>query len=176
VDIQFLVERLESLLINARKVPMTNQIIVEQAHALDLLEQLRTSIPEEIRQARRTNQETDRVLANARDEADHIIAAAQEQAALLLQDNELIRRAAQESAVITERARAQADETMRGADRYAADVLRRLESDLETTLSTVRRYMAILQERLSHNGAPEVTFEDQRRSTPEAAIRGDRSV
>ena len=63
MDIQFLVERLESLVVNARKVPMTSQVILEQAAILDVIDQLRVAIPEEVRQARRINQESDRVLS-----------------------------------------------------------------------------------------------------------------
>lgn len=149
MDIQFLVERLESLVVSARKLPMTGQIVVEQGVLLDLIDQLRAAIPEEVRQARRVNQEGDRLLQRARGEAEQIVAAAQEQAALLLQDHELRRRAEHEGAEIIGRADAQAEETMRGADRYAADALKRLESDLETTLRTVRSYIGILHERLA---------------------------
>jgi cell division septum initiation protein DivIVA len=176
VDIQFLVERLEALVVNARKVPMTTQIIIEQGQILDVVEAIRGSIPEEVRQARRLNQESDRVLARARDEAEQIVGAAQEQAALLLQERELVRRAEQESSLILEHARTQAQDAMRGADKYAIDVLRRLESDLETTISTVRRYVGILQERLSQDGNAEVDHEDKRGSTAEAALRSDRGV
>src|SRR5438309_11458901 len=79
VDIQFLVERIEALVVNGRKVPMTSQVILEQAAVLDLIDQLRVAIPEEVKQARRINQESDRVLSKAREEAEQIIGAAQEQ-------------------------------------------------------------------------------------------------
>jgi regulator of protease activity HflC (stomatin/prohibitin superfamily) len=178
VDIQFLLERLEALVVNGRKLPMTSQVVLEQGSALDLIDQMRAAIPEEVRLARRVHQEGDRILQRGRDEADQIIAAAQEQAALLLQDHELMRRAESESAEVVARAEAQAEETMSGADKYAADVLRRLESDLETTLSTVRTYIGILDERVG--GRPvaavrdrEVKSEDKRRTPHEAALRGD---
>ena len=93
VDIQFLVERLEALVVNGRKVPMTSQVILEQAAVLDLIDQLRVAIPEEVKQARRINQESDRVLSKAREEAEQIIGAAQEQAALLLQDQSILHEA-----------------------------------------------------------------------------------
>src|SRR5438045_7250716 len=86
MDIQFLVERLEALVVNARKVPMTSQIILEQAAVLDLIDQMRVAIPEEVKQARRIVQESDRVVQKAREEGEQIIGAAQEQAAILLQD------------------------------------------------------------------------------------------
>lgn len=147
MDIQFLVERLEALIVNARKVPMTSQIILEQATILDLIDQLRVAIPEEVRQARRINQEGDRVLTRARDEAEQIIGAAQEQAALLLQDQSILREAEAKSQELLDRAQGKSEETMRGADQYAADVLVRLESDLVKTLSIIKKSLEVLEER-----------------------------
>ncbi len=147
MDIQFLVERLETLAVNARKLPMTSQVIIDQAALLDLIDQLRMAIPEEVKQARRINQESDRVLAKAREEAEQIIGAGQEQAALLLQDQAILREAEMRAEEITQRAQQKADETMRGADRYAADVLLRLEGDLNKTLSIVKKSLEMLEER-----------------------------
>ena len=146
-DITFLTERLEALVVNARKFPMTDQIILEQATILDLIDQLRVAIPEEVRQARRINQESDRVLAKAREEAEQIIAAAQEQAALLLQDQSILRQAEAKAQDMIEKAQGKSDETMRGADVYAADVLVRLESDLVKTLSIIKKSLELIEER-----------------------------
>ena len=146
-DIQFLVERLEALVVNARKVPMTSQVILEQATLLDLIDQLRVAIPEDVRNARRIMQESDRVLAKAREEAEEIIGAAQEQAAILLQDQSIIREAESRAGDIEKQTQTKADETMRGADQYASDVLIRLESDLVKTLSIVKKSLEVLEER-----------------------------
>ena len=147
MDIQFLVERIEALVVNGRKVPMTSQIILEQATILDLIDQLRVAIPEEVRQARRINQESDRVLGKAREEAEQIIGAAQEQAALLLQDQSILREAEAKANEMLARAQTKSDETMGGADQYAADVLVRLESDLVKTLSIIKKSLEVLEER-----------------------------
>jgi hypothetical protein len=147
VDMQFLVERLETLIVNARKVPMTSNVMLDQAAILDLIDQLRLAIPEEVKQARRTIQEGDRVIGNAREEAERIIAAAQEQAALLLQDQAILQEAESRADDIAGRAQLRAEETMRGADQYAADVLLRLEGDLDKTLSIVKKSLDVLEER-----------------------------
>ena len=147
MDIQFLVERLEALIVNARKVPMTANIMLEQAAVLDLIDQLRVAIPEEVKQARRLTQDTERVVTRAREEAEQIIAAAQEQAALLLQDQSILREAELKAQETWDRAQAKGEETMRGADQYAADVLVRLESDLVKTLSIIKKSLEVLEER-----------------------------
>src|SRR5258708_29200711 len=144
MDIQFLVERLEALVVNARKLPMTSQVILEQAAVLDLIDQMRVAIPEEVKQARRIVQESDRVVQKAREEGEQIIGAAQEQAALLLQDQSIIREAEIRADDIEQRAGSKADETMRGAEQYASDVLVRLESDLVKTLSIVKKILEVL--------------------------------
>src|SRR5713226_10012728 len=147
VDIQFLVERLEALVVNGKKVPMTGQVWLEQAAVLDLIDQLRVAIPEEVKQARRINQESDRVLSKAREEAEQIIGEAQEQAALLLQDQAILREAEAKANEMLARAQTKSDETMGGADQYAADVLVRLESDLVKTLSIIKKSLEVLEER-----------------------------
>ena len=112
-----------------------------------LIDQLRVAIPEEVKQARRINQESDRVLSKAREEAEQIIGAAQEQAALLLQDQSILREAETRSQDVLDKAQAKAEETMHGADQYAADVLVRLESDLVKTLSVIKKSLEVLEER-----------------------------
>jgi cell division septum initiation protein DivIVA len=147
MDIQFLVERLEALVVNARKLPMTSQVILEQAAILDLNDQMRVAIPEEVKQARRIVQESERVVQKAREEGEQIIGAAQEQAAVLLQDQSILRQAEDRAGEMEKHAQSKADETMRGADQYAADVLVRLESDLVKTLSIVKKSLEVLEER-----------------------------
>lgn len=147
MDIQFLVERLEALVVNARKLPMTSQVILEQAAVLDLIDQMRVAIPEEVKSARRIVQESGRVVQKAREEGEGIIGAAQEQAAILLQDQSIIREAEVRAGDVEKATQAKADETMRGADQYASDVLIRLESDLVKTLSIVKKSLEVLDER-----------------------------
>ena len=87
------------------------------------------------------------MLGKAREEAEQIIGAAQEQAALLLQDQSILREAESKSQDMLDRAQGKADETMRGADQYAADELVRLESDLVKTLSIIKNSLEVLEER-----------------------------
>lgn len=147
MDIQFLVERLEALVVNGQKLPMTSKVMLEQAAILDLIDQMRVAIPEEVKQARRIVQESDRVVQKAREEGEQIIGAAQEQAAILLQDQSILRDAENRAGDIEKQAQTKADETMRGADQYASDVLIRLESDLVKTLSIVKKSLEVLDER-----------------------------
>ncbi|CAN5462964.1 vacuolar-type H+-ATPase subunit H [soil metagenome] len=126
---------------------MTNNVVVDQAGALDLIDQLRVAVPEEVRQAKRINQETERILENAQGEAERIVARAQEQAAFLIEERELTRAADVKSREIIEDGRSQAEEIRRGADAYAASVLVKLEGECVKALQSIKRGIDLLDER-----------------------------
>jgi hypothetical protein len=143
----FLVERINALLENGRRLPLSNNVVVDQSVALDLVEQLRLAVPEEVKQARRITEESDRILERAQEEADRIVARAQEQAAFLIEERELTRAAEERSRQIVDEGHAQADEIRRGADEYAAGVLIRLEGEVVKVLQSIKRGIALLDER-----------------------------
>ena len=147
LDIIFLVERLESLIANGKPLPMTNKAIIERDAALNLIDELRVAVPEEVRAAKRINQEGERIIEKAQEEAEHILARAQEQAAYLIDERGLTEAAEDESLRIV----AQADEEgaliRQGADEYAAGVLADLETEVTRTLRGIERGLAMLDER-----------------------------
>src|SRR5438132_1029491 len=85
-DIIFLVERLESLVATGKKLPLTNNVVLDQASVLELIDQLRVAVPDEVRQARRITEEAARITERAGEEGEAVIARAQEQAAGLLRE------------------------------------------------------------------------------------------
>jgi hypothetical protein len=146
-DILFLVERLESLVAAGKKVPLTNNVVLDQAAVLELIDQLRVSVPDEVRQAKRITEDAGRVAERARDEADQVIARAQEQAVQLLEERELVKLAQQRAGEIIDQATSEAAEVRRGADEYAAGVLIRLEGECIKALTSIKRGIDMLDER-----------------------------
>ena len=132
-------------------MPLTNNVVLDQATILELIDQLRVSVPEEVRQARRITEESDRITERARDEGDAIVARAQERAAQMLEERELVRASQQRAAEIIEAAQAEAREQRRAADEYAAGVLIRLEGECIKALTSIKRGIDLLDER--HRGA-----------------------
>ena len=121
--------------------------MLDQATVLELVDQLRVSVPDEVRQARRITEEAGRITERAREEGDGIIARAQEQAAQMLGERELVRAAQQRAAEIIDRAQEEAREVRRGADEYAAGVLIRLEGECIKALTSIKRGIDMLDER-----------------------------
>lgn len=122
-------------------------MIIDQAEALEWIDQLRVTIPEEVKSARRVNSEADRLLEQAREEAERILARAQEQATYLIEERELTRQAEELGQEIVRQAQTEADQTRRGADDYAAEVLVNLEREVMKTLKTIKGGLDLLDAR-----------------------------
>jgi cell division septum initiation protein DivIVA len=135
----FFVERLEGMLANGKKLPLTSSVVIDQAAALELIDELRHAIPEEVQSARRINAEGERILERANQEAERIVARAREQASQLIDEQGLTEAAEAESRRLIAEAAADADDTRRGADDYAADVLLRLEGEVSRVLGQIER-------------------------------------
>jgi cell division septum initiation protein DivIVA len=144
-----LVERLEALVANGRRLPFSENVIINQDDALEYIDQLRVTIPEEVKSARRVTNEVERLLEQAREEAEQILARAQEQATYLIEERELTRQAEELSHEIIRQARLEAEEVKRGADDYASEVLVGLESEVMRNLKTIKRGLELLDDRLS---------------------------
>ena len=52
MDVYVLLDRLDDMLYNAKGVPFTSQVRVDRAELEDIIDQLRATIPEEIKEAR----------------------------------------------------------------------------------------------------------------------------
>jgi hypothetical protein len=168
------VERLESLIANGKKLPLTNNVVVDQNAALGLIDELRVAVPEEVRQAKRINQESERILDGAMEESERIVARAQEQAAFLIGERGLTEAAEDESRRIIAGAHDDADEIRRGADEYAVQVLVGLEGDLVRTLQSVKKGIAMLDERratLIEGEEPDQPEPFDEEDEPEPAVR-----
>jgi cell division septum initiation protein DivIVA len=143
----FLVERLESIIANGKRLPLTNNVVVDQVAALDLIDQLRVAVPEEVHAAKRINSQGERIIENAQQEAERIVGRAQEQAAFLIDERGLTQAAEEQSRRIIAEAEGDGEEIRRGADEYAAAVLIGLEGDVVRTLQSIKKGVALLDER-----------------------------
>jgi cell division septum initiation protein DivIVA len=126
---------------------MTRSVIVDRDSVLELVDQLRVAIPEEVRAAKRINAEGERIIEKANDEADRILGRAQEQAAFLIEERGLAQVAEAEGRRIVGEAEFAAEETRRGADEYAAGILISLEGEVVKALQAIKKGIAVLDER-----------------------------
>jgi hypothetical protein len=155
----FLLERLESQI--ATSPGLRAKALVDRDAALDLIDQLRAAIPEEVQAAKRINAEGERILEQTNDEARRIVSRAQEQAAFLISERGLTEEAEAEGRRIVAAAVSAADETRAGADSYAVQVLVALETEAEKALAGIRKGIDVLDDRREQlRGAPAIEMDE----------------
>jgi hypothetical protein len=156
VDIMFLLERLESLVATGTGVPATRKVLVDKDAVLELIDQLRVAVPEEIHAAKRINAEGERIIEKANDESGRILARAQEQATYLIGERGLTEAADAEGRRIVADAAEAADGVRLGADAYAAQILESLEAEVRKALAGIEKGIDVLQIRQAElRGDPE---------------------
>jgi cell division septum initiation protein DivIVA len=147
VDILYLLDQLEEVLGGGSRVPLTSRTLVDEQEILDILDQIRVSIPDELKAARRLTQERDQVIADARAEAERIVRDAEVHAAERVTEHSLVRAAEVRASDLEDRALRQAEHTRREADAYAYRVLQKLRDQIGQVAQTVDRGMSELETR-----------------------------
>lgn len=145
MDIQHLVDRLEQTLADSRRLPLSSNLVVDEARIFSIVDQMRVSIPEEIKRANRVEAEKERILAQAQEEAERIRELAKQEASELVRRDAIMVSSQQRADAILERARREAEVMRSESDAYALEVLAKLEEDLLRSLSVVRNGMHRLE-------------------------------
>src|SRR6185437_3300550 len=136
-EILQLVDDFEQLVNAGVRVPMSARVMLDERKCLDLLDQMRVLVPEEIRQARRIQQDRGRTLQEALEQAERVTQQAEERAERLLRERGFLRDAESDAAQRVADANHAANERRAGADQYAADMLDRLERLVSADLREV---------------------------------------
>lgn len=161
MDILYLIDRLEEIIKQSKPWPFGGgKRLVDESKIWPLLDQMRISIPDEIRRAERVLRERDRMLAQTNEEAQRIIELARAEAAKLVSEHHVLQSAEAQAAAIREKAAREAEMIRAGADDYAFEVLCRLEQEMKKALTVIE------------NGIRVVQAERERRH-PSAASAGD---
>jgi vacuolar-type H+-ATPase subunit H len=119
--------------------------MMDEEEIVELIDDLRASLPEEIKQANWTVQEQQRLIAEAHAEASRITSRANERAESAVRDHEVLRRVERQAQQTLREAQTRADEIVREAEAYALEQLQQLEAHLSRTLATVKRGVDALQ-------------------------------
>lgn len=145
MDILHLVDRLEELLNQSRPLPFTHNVMVDEDRMLDIIDQMRVAVPDEVKKAQQLLAQRDRILAQAQEEATRTLAIAREKSDQLLERDAIVQAAQVRADQVVHQARIDIDKERQEADQYIVDSLSRLEMELERTITQVRNGIATLQ-------------------------------
>ena len=154
MDILQLIDRLEELFNDAKAVPFTHNVVVDEDRMLEIIDQMRIVIPDEVKKAQQVLSQKDRVMAQAQEEADRTLVLAREKAEQVAAKDNIVVEANRRAEAILNQARADAEATRRDADDYVVDTLVQLQDNLEKILNQVRNGVLTLQQERVRRGVP----------------------
>src|SRR5438093_12429226 len=145
MDILYLLERLEEVLSAGSRLPFTSRALIDDEECFAIVDQIRLSLPNEIRQARKLNADREALLAETQGRAEQILRAAQNEARELARDHHIAVQAEAHAREILAQPARQREQIRRDADDYAYRVLLDLDQRLNGALSIVRNGLQALQ-------------------------------
>jgi len=146
MDILQMIDRLEELLNESRPLPFTHNVIVDEDRMLDLIDQMRVSIPEEVKKAQQLLAQRDRLLAQAQEEANRTISIARDKSDQLIERDQIVQAAYTQAEQIKAQAHVDGDTIRHEADEYVLETLRNLEVEMERAINQVRNGIRTLQD------------------------------
>lgn len=169
MEILDLIDALEELVVQARRLPVGGNLVVDRKRMLDVIDQMRLAIPADLRQAQQVLEMRDQIVEESHQKARLTLERTEDERTRRLEENSIVREAHERSqAMLIEaesRARqaiADADATaaahlseaaeasskqLDDADQYALEVLRRLDNQMQAFLESIRMSIGSLQER-----------------------------
>ncbi len=157
MDTLELISRLEQIVGGASKMPLTSKVIVDSRLLLEVVDQLRAAVPQDVRDAQQILEKREGIINQALMDARKVKSSADQESKAKVDQSELVKASQKRSDEISTDTQRKADkiladaqrqvEAMRGdADRYALDVLSKLEAQLNAQLNAARRGIEQLEQ------------------------------
>jgi cell division septum initiation protein DivIVA len=146
MDILQLIDRLEELFNAAKAVPFTHNVVVDEDRMLELIDQMRIAIPEEVKKAQQVMAQRDRVMAQAQEEANRTLQLSRDKAEQMVQKDMIVQEAQRRADQIVNQARNEAESTRVDADNYVVDTLMQLQEQISKLGGQVSNGIRMVQE------------------------------
>ncbi|HZJ69041.1 MAG TPA: ATPase [Candidatus Eisenbacteria bacterium] len=138
-SVEDILVKIEETLHIARKVPLSDQCMVDREELLFLIDLLREQLPEELRQAKWLLQHNKQLIAESRKEAESILNDAEIKMARMIDENEITQQAKVEAQRIIDNANTQSRQIQTSTMDYVRNNLEDLEEQLTEMLVYIQK-------------------------------------
>ncbi len=140
-----LLDELEDIIDKGAGIPFSGRCILERDELMDVVQELKLKLPDDLKQAKWIKEERQRILQEAQAEADNIIKAANEKGISMINEHEITQKAVEQARQIIEQAKSDALAIEDQAYNYVDSLLETVEKvsvssmkELEQCISIVR--------------------------------------
>lgn len=137
MKVMHLLQQLEDLIYAGTGVPFSNKVLVDAEELIEILQDIRSNLPDEIKQAQWIQEERKKILIEAQKEAETITQEAETYIRKMVDDNEITKNAYEQAEDIMQKAQENAKEIRLGTSEYAENILIQLQNQLKQLQETI---------------------------------------
>ncbi len=137
MDILQTIDELEELVETSGSVPFSGKIAVDKNRLLELINNLKLELPNEIKEATWVKDEKERILSEAKADAQRTRAEADEESSRLLDENYIMKLAYEKAEKLVNEANEEASQVRQGARNYADEVLQNTQENLSEVIRII---------------------------------------
>ncbi len=131
MDVLNLLEKIEDIVEDASKFPLSNKVMIDKEEVLEVINEIRLKLPDEINRASWVAKERQRILTEAQTEAEELIEKVKEQQKIYIEENEITKQAKLYAQQIVEEAEQKANDMKLGAYSYSDEILSKLQDKIK---------------------------------------------
>lgn len=159
-DLKFkeLIDELEEVVEDAGKIPLSGgKCLINKEELFGIIEQIRLTYPEDIKQAEYVKKERDRILQDAEKEAKILTDEAKNKVAKMVDDSEIVRLAKQKAAEVLKEAQDSANEIVTKATEQANQVKEEKKKEINEYQDEVVSYIISMLQKTESSSEMVVT-------------------
>lgn len=137
MDILKTIDELEEIIETAGSIPLTGKIAVDKNELLELIQNLRLDLPNEIKEATWVKDEREKILSEAEAEANQRVTEAEEKSKTLLDENYIMQLAYEKAERLVNEANDESAKIRQGARDYADEVLQNTQENLSEVIRII---------------------------------------
>lgn len=147
MNIDNLLNEMDIILEDAFTVPLLNKRVVDVETLSGLIEKIRLNMPREILDAKHIVQDRNKILADARKEAESIVKKAEERARVLVSEEEIVKNSKRHAAELELNAKKQARGITDSSFKLCEDILSQTEAQLNASGADIKQRLAAIRSR-----------------------------
>lgn len=151
-------EELEDIVDSSASLPFTNKVLVDKDAILEILKEIRISLPDDIKQGSWIKEERNKIINEAHEEANRILEDTEAHAEHMADRDEIVKRANKKAEEMIEEATVQSEKIRLSAIEYTDGILSRIEKTLNDHLEILSTNRAELSDELSELNIPNINL------------------
>lgn len=143
MSMEELVDELYDMVDKAWNLPLSGgRIVLDGEEVRQILDEIRDSIPQELRQARAIVADRSQIISDAKREAEGIIRVSEDRAKAMINQDEIVRQAQLKANELITQSQTKFREMRRASNDYIDDLMKRTDDSLAENLAELRKTRA----------------------------------